>query len=215
MKKDCTELVFILDRSGSMSGLEEDTIGGYNALLKKQQATSGTAIISTVLFNHHSVVLHDRQDIKKVEPISEMDYTVGGSTALLDAVGRSINFIRKTHSHLPNDELPEKTLFVITTDGMENASEYYDYKQVKMMIEAQKERKGWEFIFLGANIDSMDAARRFGIHADYTANFHSDKEGTKLNYDVLSDAIVEVRTKKTITANWKNRIDDDYKARKK
>ena len=214
MKKDLTELVFILDRSGSMSGLEEDTIGGFNALLKKQQATPGKAILSTVLFNHHSEVLHDRLDVKKVESISEMDYSVGGSTALLDAVGRSINYIRKIHNCMDNEEVPEKTIFIITTDGMENASEYYDYKQVKLMIESQTERKGWEFIFLGANIDSMDVARRFGIHEDHSANFHSDKEGTKLNYDVLSDAIDEVRKNKSIKADWKNRIDEDYKNRK-
>lgn len=214
MKKDCTELVFILDRSGSMSGLEEDTIGGYNALLKKQRDTAGTCIVSTVLFNHRAVVLHDRLDIVKVDSISEMDYSVGGSTALLDAIGRSINFIRKVHNHLPDDEIPEKTLFVITTDGMENSSEYYDFKQIKMMIETQKERKDWEFIFLGANIDSIDVARRFGIHADRTANYHSDKEGTKLNYDVLSDAIIEMRMKKSMKADWKTRIDDDYKNRK-
>jgi hypothetical protein len=214
MKKDCTEIVFILDRSGSMSGLEEDTIGGYNALLKKQQAVPGTAIISTVLFNHHSHVLHNRISIDKVEPLSEVDYSVAGSTALLDAVGSSINFIRRTHSHIVSVELPEKTLFVITTDGMENASEHYNYKQVEMLIESQKEKAGWEFMFLGANMDSMDVARRFGIHADHAANYHSDKAGTQLNYDVLSDAIIEVRTKKTIQANWKTRIDDDYKSRK-
>lgn len=213
MKKDLTEIIFILDRSGSMSGLEEDTIGGYNALLKKQKAEPGEAIISTVLFNDRSTVLCDRHDIHHTEPMDKMDYSVSGCTALLDAVGRSINYIRKVHSHLSNEELPEKTIFIITTDGMENASSQFDYNQVKKMIEAQKARKGWEFIFLGANIDSIDVARRFGIHADRTANYHSDRDGTQLNYDVLSEAITEVRLKKEVNPNWKKRIDDDYKNR--
>lgn len=214
MKKDCTELVFVLDRSGSMSGLEEDTIGGYNALLKKQQATSGSVILSTVLFNHRSLVVHSRVDINKVEPLNEMDYTVSGSTALLDAVGQSLRYIKRIHDQLPSTEIPEKTLFVIATDGMENASEYFSYDHINKMIESLKENNGWEFIFLGANMDSIHVARHFGIHEDYTTNYHSDKQGTRLNYDVLSDAIVEVRMKKSVQANWKDRIDEDYKRRK-
>jgi len=215
MKKELTEIVFILDRSGSMSGLESDTIGGYNAMLEKQKAAPGEAIISTVLFDDYIEVLQDRLDIKTVESITNKEYFVRGQTALLDAIGGAINHIGNIHKYSLEENRPEKTIIIITTDGMENASHQFSYDQVKMMIERQKEKYGWEFIFLGANIDAIEAAKSFGIKADRAANYHSDSTGTQLNYEVLNEAINSFRTNSTIDADWKNRIDDDYKSRKK
>jgi uncharacterized protein YegL len=215
MKKNLTEIVFILDRSGSMSGLEGDTIGGYNAMLDKQKVAEGEAIVSTILFDDRCEVLHDRLDIKSIAPITDKEYFVRGCTALLDAVGGAIHHIGNIHKYARDEDRPEKTLFVITTDGMENASRQYSYDHVKMMIERQKERFGWEFIFFGANIDAVEVAGRFGIGADRTANYHADSEGTNLNYEVVSDAICEIRSKKSISADWKDRIDADFKNRKK
>lgn len=215
MKKELTEIVFILDRSGSMSGLESDTIGGYNAMLEKQKAAPGQAIVSTVLFDDRCEVLHDRLNIKTVVPMSDKEYFVRGSTALLDAVGGAIHHIGNIHKYAREEDRPEKTLFIITTDGMENASRRYNYDRVKIMIERQKEKHGWEFIFLGANIDAVDVADRFGIGADRAANYHADGEGTQLNYDVVSEAICSFRESKSINADWKDRIDNDYKGRKK
>ena len=215
MKKELTEIVFILDRSGSMSGLESDTIGGYNAMLEKQKTAPGQAIVSTVLFDDHCEVLHDRLDIKTVVPMSDKEYFVRGCTALLDAVGGAIHHIGNIHKYAREEDRPEKTLFIITTDGMENASRRYNYDRVKMMIERQKEKYGWEFIFLGANIDAVEVASRFGIGADRAANYHADREGTQLNYEVVSEAICSLRASKTINDGWKDRIDNDYKGRKK
>ena len=215
MKKELTEIVFILDRSGSMSGLESDTIGGYNAMLEKQKTAPGQAIVSTVLFDDHCEVLHDRLDIKTVVPMSDMEYFVRGCTALLDAVGGAIHHIGNIHKYAREEDRPEKTLFIITTDGMENASRRYNYDRVKMMIERQKEKYGWEFIFLGANIDAVEVADRFGISADRAANYHADSEGTQLNYEVVSEAICSLRASKSINTDWKDRIDNDYKGRKK
>ncbi len=215
MKKELTEIVFILDRSGSMSGLESDTIGGYNAMLEKQKTAPGQAIVSTVLFDDHCEVLHDRLDIKTVVPMSDKEYFVRGCTALLDAVGGAIHHIGNIHKYAREEDRPEKTLFIITTDGMENASRRYNYDRVKMMIERQKEKYGWEFIFLGANIDAIEVADRFGISADRAANYHADSEGTQLNYEVVSEAICSLRASKSINTDWKDRIDNDYKGRKK
>ena len=215
MKKELTEIVFILDRSGSMSGLESDTIGGYNAMLEKQKTAPGQAIVSTVLFDDHCEVLHDRLDIKTVVPMSDKEYFVRGCTALLDAVGGAIHHIGNIHKYAREEDRPEKTLFIITTDGMENASRRYNYDRVKMMIERQKEKYGWEFIFLGANIDAVEVADRFGISADRAANYHADSEGTQLNYEVVSEAICSLRASKSINTDWKDRIDNYYKGRKK
>ena len=215
MKKELTEIVFILDRSGSMSGLESDTIGGYNAMLEKQKSAPGQAIVSTVLFDDSCEVLHDRFDIKTVVPMSDNEYFVRGCTALLDAVGGAIHHIGNIHKYAREEYRPEKTLFIITTDGMENASRRYNYDRVKMMIERQKEKYGWEFIFLGANIDAVEVADRFGIGADRAANYHADSEGTQLNYEVVSEAICSLRASKSINTDWKDRIDNDYKGRNK
>lgn len=215
MKKNLTEIVFILDRSGSMSGLESDTIGGFNSMIEKQKKEDGEALISTILFNNSSEVLHDRVDLKKIEPMTDRDYTVRGCTALLDAIGGAIHHIGNVHKYARSEDVPEHTLFVITTDGMENASRQYSSDKVKEMIERQKSKYGWEFLFLGANIDAVETAGNFGIDAHHAANFHCDSEGTALNYEVLSDAIVGVRCGASLEKNWKDRIDEDYRRRGK
>ena len=216
MKKNLTELVMILDRSGSMSGLENDTIGGYNGMLKKQRETEGEVLVSTVLFDHNIEVLHDRVPLDKVPAITEKDYYVRGSTALLDAVGRAIHHIGTIHKYAREEDRPEKTIFVITTDGMENASQEYSYDRVKEMVERQKEKYGWEFLFLGANIDAIETAGRFGISADRAANYNSDHEGTALHYEVLADAVSDMRCcDAPIDAGWKKRIEDDFEKRGK
>ena len=215
MKKDLTEIVFILDRSGSMSGLEADTIGGFNSMIEKQKNAEGEALISTVLFDNTSEVIHDRVSVQSIKPMSRDDYTVRGCTALLDAIGGAIHHIGNVHKYARNEDVPEHTLFVITTDGMENASHRYSSEKVKKMIERQKEKYGWEFLFLGANIDAVETARHFGISEDRAVNYHSDSEGTQLNYEVLSEAICAVRCSAPLDANWKKRIDEDYESRKK
>ena len=182
MRKNLTEIVFILDRSGSMSGLETDTIGGFNSMIEKQKKENGEALISTVLFDNVSEVIHDRVPVQKVEPMTDRDYSVRGCTALLDAIGGAIHHIGNVHKYARKEDVPEHTLFVITTDGMENASRRYDSEKVKKMIERQKEKYGWEFLFLGANIDAVETAKHFGIGADRAVNYHSDREGTQLNY---------------------------------
>ncbi len=215
MKKNLTELVMILDRSGSMSGLEDDTIGGYNSMLKKQRETEGEVLVSTVLFDDYSEVLHDRVPLDRVPEMTGEDYYVRGCTALLDAVGGAIHHIGNVHKYAREEDRPEKTIFVITTDGMENASRQYSYERVKQMVEHEKEKYGWEFLFLGANIDAIKTAGRFGISADRAANYHSDHEGTKLNYEVLSDAVRSMRCcAAPIGAEWKKRIDDDFENRR-
>ena len=215
MKKNLTEIVFILDRSGSMAGLEDDTIGGFNAMIEKQKGESGEAIISTVLFDDVSEVLHDRVDLRKIEPMTRNDYYVRGCTALLDAVGKAIHHIGNVHKYAREEDRPEKTLFVITTDGMENASREYTYARLKAMIERQKERYGWEFLFLGANIDAAREAARFGIHADRAANYHADHTGTAVIYEAVSEAVCSVRACRPMSADWKRSIDEDYKKRGK
>jgi uncharacterized protein YegL len=214
MKRNLTELVYILDRSGSMSGLERDTIGGFNAMIQKQKQEEGEALISTILFDNTSVVLHDRVPVQEVAPMTERDYTVRGCTALLDAIGGAIHHIGNVHKYARDEDVPEHTLFVITTDGMENASRHYSSDQVKQMIQRQKDKYGWEFLFLGANIDAVETAGRFGIAPDRAANYHSDSEGTQLNYQVVSEAISTVRQCRPLSADWKERIDEDYQSRK-
>ncbi len=215
MKKNLTEIVFILDRSGSMSGLETDTIGGFNSMIEKQKKAEGEALISTVLFDNTSEVIHDRVDVQNIKPMTEDDYTVRGCTALLDAIGGAIYHIGNVHKYARAEDVPEHTMFVITTDGMENASRRYDSEKVKKMIERQKEKYGWEFLFLGANIDAVETAKHFGISEDRAVNYHSDSEGTQLNYEVLSEAICAVRCSAPLGADWKKRIDEDYEKRGK
>ena len=213
MKKGLTEVVFILDRSGSMAGLEKDTIGGFNAMLEKQRRGEGQALISTVLFSNESAVIHDRVDAREVPPLTEREYFVCGCTALLDAVGGAIHHIGNVHKYAREEDRPERTLFVITTDGMENASRHYDLRRVRAMIERQKARYGWEFLFLGANIDAVDTAARLGIDADRAANFHCDARGTQLNYEAVSDAVSAMRCAAPLSADWKERIDSDFQSR--
>jgi uncharacterized protein YegL len=213
MKKDLTELVFILDRSGSMSGLESDTIGGYNAMLKKQKKEPGEAFITTVLFDDRYELLHDRINLRGIAPITDNEYFVRGSTALLDAVGKTINKIANVQKHTAEDERAEHVMIVITTDGMENASREFNYEKIRKMIEHQKSKYGWEFIFLGANIDAIATAERFGIDKDRATNYHADSEGTLLNYEVISEAVSCLRSSRKISENWKERIDEDFKKR--
>lgn len=214
MKKDLVELVFILDRSGSMSGLESDTIGGFNSMLEKQKQTPGDALVSTVLFDDRFEVLHNRKNISEIKPITKKEYFVRGSTALLDAIGRSIVKIVSIYRKLKEEVKPERTVFVITTDGMENASKEFSAFQIKNMIEFQKEKFNWEFIFLGANIDAVRTARDFGICAERVANYHSDEKGTQLNYKVISETISNLRLNKSINPDWKSEIDKDFVNRK-
>ena len=216
MKKNLTEIVFILGRSGSMAGLEDATIGGFNAMIEKQRKEAGEALVSTVLFDHETEVIHDRVDIRRIEPITRKEYYVRGSTALLDAVGGAIHHIGNVHKYAREEDRPEKTLFVITTDGMENASHKYSYARLKAMIERQKEKHGWEFLFLGANIDAAREAARFGIGADRAANYHADSKGTNVIYETVSEAITQVRCcAAPLSADWKQRVDEDYKRRGK
>ena len=193
MRKGLTEVVFILDRSGSMSGLEKDTIGGFNSLIEKQRKEEGEAYISTVLFDDQTEVLYDRVPVAKVEPMNDSQYYVRGCTALLDAIGGAISHIANVHKYAREEDRPEKTLFIITTDGMENASRIYDYNKVRKMVEKEKDKYGWEFLFLGANIDAINVAGRFGVGADRAINYVSDEKGTALNYRVLSNAVSAVR----------------------
>ena len=213
MKNNLTEIVFILDRSGSMAGLESDTIGGFNAMLEKQKKAPGQALISTILFDNESVVLHDRVPLERIRPMTERDYSVRGCTALLDAIGGAVHHIGNVHKYARPEDVPEHTLFVITTDGMENASRRYTVDRVREMISRQKTKYGWEFLFLGANIDAISTARRFGIGADRAVNYRADPRGTRLNYEVLSDAITGVRCSAPLSATWKQRIDEDFSKR--
>lgn len=209
-----TELVFILDRSGSMAGLEKDTIGGFNSMLEKQRKEPGNAVVSTVLFDTRVEVIHDRVALADVPDLTDREYYVRGCTALLDAVGGAIHHIGNVHKYARREDVPEKTLFIITTDGMENASRRYTYEKVRRMIEHEKEKHGWEFLFLGANIDAAVEAKRFGIDESMAANYHCDEEGTALNYEVISEAITSVRAcAAPLSADWKKKIDADYRRR--
>ena len=214
MKENLTELVFILDRSGSMAGLEGDTIGGFNGMIEKQKKEPGEVLVSTVLFDNDSQVIHDRIDLREIPPMTEKEYAVGGCTALLDAVGGAISHISKVHKYIRREDRPEKTLFVITTDGMENASGKYSYDKLKEMIE-QKKDLGWEFIFLGANIDAAKEAARFGIAKEFTVDYHADSKGTAVIYEAMSDAVCSVRACRPMADTWKQKVEADNKKRKK
>ena len=199
-----------------MSGLEKDTIGGFNSLVEKQKKEEGVALVSTVLFDNYSEVLHDRVPVDKIRPMTEKDYFVRGSTALLDAIGGAIHHIGNVHKYARPEDRPAKTLFIITTDGMENASRRYTYEKVKTMIERQKEKYGWEFLFLGANIDAVTTASMFGIERDMAVNYNSDSEGTALNYEVLNETISHIRTcSSPLKKDWKKRIEEDFQKRGK
>ena len=214
MRKNLTEMVFILDKSGSMSGLEKDTIGGFNSMIERQKNEPGEALVSTVLFANESAVIHDRVDIRKIEPLTERQYFVGGCTALIDAIGQAIHHIGNVHKYAREEDVPEHTVFVITTDGMENASHRYSTDEVKRMVNRQKEKYGWEFLFLGANIDAVETAAHFGIAEDRAVNFHNDARGQQLNYESLGDAVRCVRRSAPLTRAWKERIEEDYRSRK-
>ena len=208
MKKGLTEMVFILDRSGSMAGLEADTIGGYNSMLAKQKALEGEALVSTVLFDHASTVICDRMPLSKVSEMTEEEYFVRGCTALLDAVGGAIHHIGNVHKYAREEDRPEKTVIVITTDGMENASKTYTYGRVQEMIKRQTEKYGWEFLFLGANIDAKAEAGRLGIRERRAVKYQNDKKGTALNYKVVGEAIAELRCCSAISDDWAEEIED-------
>ena len=210
-----TELVFILDRSGSMAGLEEDTVGGFNAMLEKQKAQPGAALVTTVLFDHEAQMIHDRIPLELVQPMTREQYFVRGCTALLDALGDAIRHISDIHKYARREDRPEKTVFVITTDGMENASRRFGREQVRRMVRQMEQEHGWEFLFLGANIDAVAAAGSMGIRAERAVNYHADREGTALNYTVLSDAIGTLRRDAPLSASWKAPIDADFRKRKK
>lgn len=213
MKKNLTELVFILDRSGSMHGMEADTIGGFNAMIDKQKKTEGTAFVSTVLFNDRSAVIHDRVDIRSIAPMTAREYHVSGCTALMDALGSAIHHIGNVHKYAREEDRPEHTMFVIITDGMENASRHYGAELIRSMIQRQKEKYGWEFLFLGANIDAAETARGYGISEDRAVSYRSDSVGTRLNYDVVSDAVTAVRGRSPLSSDWKTRIERDMAER--
>lgn len=213
MKKNLTELVFILDRSGSMVGLEKDTIGGFNSMIERQRTAEGEALITTVLFDNCSEVIHDRIDVQKIAPMIGKQYSVRGCMALLDAIGGAIHHIDNVHKYARKEDRPEHTMFIITTDGMGNASRHYSRDRVKRMIERQKSKYGWEFLFLGANTDAIETAKTFGIDADRAANYRCDSEGTMLNYEVLSEAICTVRSSQPLDDDWKKRIGEDYRRR--
>ena len=210
-----TELVFILDKSGSMSGLESDTIGGFNSMIERQKKEGGEAVVSTILFNDESTVIHDRLPLDEVIRLTENNYFPQGCTALLDAVGGAIRHIGNIHKYARAEDVPEKTLFVITTDGLENASKQYSYADVKKMIERQTNKYGWEFLFLGANIDAAAEAKRFGISSDRAVRYRCDEAGTALNFQVIGEAVSCMRAGCAIDPNWKQRIDADVKKRGK
>lgn len=213
--KRTTELVFILDRSGSMYGLESDTVGGFNSMIEKQKKVEGECYVSTVLFDDTQTVLHDRKKLSEIAPMTEEDYTLGGCTALLDAVGGAIHHIGNIHKYARREDVPEKTMFIIITDGMENASRRYSSDDIKKKIERQKEKYGWEFVFLGANIDAVETASRYGIGKDRAVTYRSDSEGTRLNYEVMSDAVSSMRACGSMPSGWKERISKDEKTRKR
>ena len=215
MKNNVTELVFILDRSGSMSGLESDTIGGFNAMIEKQKKMNGKCYVSTVLFDNVSEVLHDRVELSCIKPMTDEDYTVRGCTALLDAIGGAIRHIGNIHKYARREDVPEHTMFVITTDGMENASHKFDAPQIKKMVERQKEKYGWEFIFLGANIDAVETARTFGIDEKNAVNYHADEKGTEYLYKSVTNAVCAVRAGAPLSPMWANDLRNDYENRKR
>ena len=213
MKKNLTEMVFILDKSGSMAGLEADTIGGFNGMIERQKKEDGEALVSTVLFSNGSTVLHDRVDVRKIAPLTDRQYRVGGCTALIDAIGCAIHHIGNVHKYAREEDVPEHTIFVIMTDGMENASRLYSSDEVKAMVEKEKSKHGWEFLFLGANIDAVETAAHFGINEDRAVTFLNDSEGQALNYQTVSVAVSQVRARASLDRDWKKNIVEDYKIR--
>lgn len=213
MGNGITELVFILDRSGSMGGLESDTIGGFNSMIEKQKKEPGKVYVSTVLFDNRSEVLHDRIKLEDVPLMTEKDYYVRGSTALVDAIGGAIHHIVNIHKYARDEDVPEKTMFIITTDGMENASRHYSSNQIKAMIERQKEA-GWEFLFIGANIDAVETAGRYGIRRDRVANYKADRRGTQILYESVSEAVSNLRCDMSVSEGWNKKLEDDLADRK-
>ena len=213
IKNGITELVFILDRSGSMAGLEGDTIGGFNSMIEKQKKEEGECYVSTVLFDNVSEVLHDRVKLSEIKPMTDKEYTVRGSTALIDAIGGAIHHIGNIHKYIRNEDVPEHTMFVITTDGMENASRKYGSEEVKKMIERQKKEHGWEFLFIGANIDAVETAAKFGIDGDRAVNYNADGIGTHILYDSVSMVVENLRASKPIEPGWSKELNEDYKRR--
>lgn len=211
-KNNLTELVFILDRSGSMAGLEADTIGGFNAMIEKQRKEAGECYVSTVLFDNVSEVLHDRVKLSEIKPMTDREYTVRGCTALIDAIGGAIHHIGNIHKYARPEDVPAHTMFVITTDGMENASSRYTAQKVKEMIQRQKQKYGWEFLFIGANIDAVETAARYGIGAEHAVNYNADSEGTKVLYESVSKAVCAMRACGSVS-NWRDEIDEDYSKR--
>lgn len=214
MNNNITELVFILDRSGSMAGLESDTIGGFNAFIEKQRRQDGECFVSTVLFDQSSEVIHDRVRLSEIKKMTEKDYTVGGCTALIDAIGCAIHHIGNIHRYARREDVPEKTVFVITTDGMENASHIYSSDEVKKMVERQKEKYGWEFLFIGANIDAVETAEKFGIGKDRAVDYLADSKGTKVVFNAVSEAVCAVRACRPLNRDWSREIEVDFKRRK-
>lgn len=208
IKSGITEMVFIIDKSGSMAGMEEDTVGGFNAMIEKQKKLDGKCYVSTVLFSNRSSVLHDRVDIQKIEPLTEREYCVGGGTALLDAIGGAIHHIGNVHKYARNEDVPEHTIFVITTDGMENASCEYDSERVKQMIRRQEERYGWEFLFVAANIDAVETARNIGIRRERAANYKQTREGTHKVYEAVEYAMCSLRCEAPLGDEWKEKLDN-------
>lgn len=213
-KNNITEMVFILDKSGSMSGLEKDTIGGFNSLIQKQKAQDGKCFVSTVLFDHETEVIHDRVSLENVKEMTEDDYFVRGSTALIDALGGAIHHIKNIHKYSRKEDIPQNTMFVVMTDGMENSSHIYSSERVKEMIKHEKEKYGWEFLFIGANIDAVETAKYYGIEEDRAVNYHADSQGTRVVFDTVADACCNVRMCAPLEANWCAEIDKDYKNRK-
>ena len=213
MKNNITELVFILDRSGSMAGLESDTIGGFNSMIEKQKQQDGECYVSTVLFDDENVVLHDRVKLGNIPKMTDKDYTVRGCTALIDAIGGAIHHIGNIHKYSRPEDVPEHTMFIITTDGEENASRRYTAAQVKKMIERQKEKYGWEFLFIGANIDAIETAARYGIGKDRAVNYNADGEGTHILYESVAKAVCDVRASACLGSDWSEDINADYRRR--
>lgn len=213
MKKDLTELVFILDRSGSMSGMEEDTVGGFNAMIEKQKKADGEAYVSTVLFSNDSSVLHDRVNLKDIRPMTEKEYSVGGCTALIDAIGGAVHHIENIHKYARPEDVPEHTMFIITTDGLENASHVYDSATVKKMIE-RKKKAGWEFLFLGANIDAVETAAKLGIARERAVTYTCDAVGTRMNFRAMDSAVSNLRACGCVSPEWKEEVEKDHCSRK-
>lgn len=214
-KNNVTELVFILDRSGSMEGLEKDTIGGFNSMIEKQKKQEGECFVSTIIFDSVSEVIHDRVKLEKIKPLTEKEYYVRGSTALIDAIGEAVDHISNIHKYSRPEDVPESTMFVITTDGYENSSRKYTSDKVKKMVERKKQKYGWEFLFIGANIDSVETAGHFGIDPDRAVNYHADSMGTSVLYEAVGNTVSAVRKHRAIDKSWGKKISEDFEKREK